>query len=248
MKLFSFQYLSILLLSTFIIVDSHSQNDKNQTVLDAAEGIDSFELKRHLFFLASDYMQGRETGTWGNNKAANYAAHYFEKWGLKSIDSSGNYYQPVTFTRFTDLSAHLEVNGEILEPLQDFVVSPFRQQSIDSFSASEIHFAGYGISSSIYDDFGNHDWTDKVVLIFKTLPAELEKELSDEVKDFPTRLRNCKKEGVKAVLIVDEGLRRYSARISRYLDAQFLQLGRIDPGELPLPPNAHVSVDLGERG
>ncbi|NBB89546.1 MAG: M28 family peptidase [Bacteroidetes bacterium] len=247
MKVFSFQYLSILLLSTFIIVDSHSQNDKNQTVLDAAKDIDSFELKRHLFFLASDYMQGRETGTWGNNKAANYAAHYFEKWGLKSIDSSGNYYQPVSFTRFTDLTAHLEVKGEILEPLQDFVVSPFRQQSIDSFSASEIHFAGYGISSSTYDDFGNHNWKDKVVLIFKTLPAELEKELSDEVKDFPTRLRNCKKEGVKAVLIVDEGLRRYSARISRYLDAQFLQLGRIDPGKLPLPPNAHVSVDLGER-
>jgi hypothetical protein len=246
MRVLFLKILSISLLATLIAIQSFSQRETDQAVQFSAENIDSFELKRHLFFLASDYLQGRETGTWGNNKAANYAAHYFKKWGLKSIDSSGNYYQPITFTRFTDLSAHLEVQGQPLEPFQDFVVSPFRQQSIDSFSASEIHFAGYGISSTSYDDFGKHDWDDKVVIIFKTLPAELEKELSDEVKDFPTRLRNCKKRGVKAVFVIDEGLRRYSARVSRYLDAQFLQLGKIDPAELPLPPNAHVSVELGK--
>jgi len=224
-----------------------AQDPVQTSAVTYADKIDSFELKRHLFFLASNYLQGRETGTTGNNKAAAYAAHYFEKWGLQTIDSSKNYLQPVSFTRFTSISKALKVDGQILEPFSDFVVSPFRQQPIDSFSDNSIYFVGYGIQSSIYDDFGSHDWTDKVVILFKTLPPSLQKELPEEVTKLSLRLKNCLNHGVKTVLVIDEGLKRYSSRTSRYLDAQFLQLGEIDPRKLPLPPHAHVSTVLAEN-
>ncbi|NBB89269.1 MAG: M28 family peptidase [Bacteroidetes bacterium] len=236
-----------LLFSELLIFSLHAQSPGPLKALEYAEAIDSFELKRHLFFLASNDLEGRETGTTGNDRAANYAAHYFEKWGLQAVDSSLNYHQPVSFTRFTALAKALNVNGQQLEPYSDFVVSPFRQQPIDSFSDSSIYFAGYGVQSSSYDDFGAHDWSDKIVILFKTLPSNLEKELPEEATKLSLRLKNCLNQGVKAVLVIDEGLRRYSARTRRYLDAQFLQLGEIDPRTLPLPPHAHVSAALAEK-
>ena len=36
------------------------------------------ELKTHLTVLTSDSLEGRETGTEGNRKAADYIARYFE--------------------------------------------------------------------------------------------------------------------------------------------------------------------------
>jgi len=238
--------LSLLLLSCLLSAPLFSQEYEKSEEIKYAAAIDSFELKRHLFFLASDYLQGRETGRWGNNEAAKYAAHYFNKWGLTAIDSSKDYQQPVTFTRFTDLDQRLEVNGVRLEPFTDFVVSPFRQQSLDSIYETSIYFAGYGIQAPGYDDFGTHDWSGKVVILFKTLPAKLEKTLPEESKDLSLRLKNCLRQGVKAVFVIDEGLTRYSARTRRYLDAKFLQLGKVSPSDLPLPAHAHVSVPLAE--
>jgi len=241
-----FQRLSMIALSSLFCLLLSAQDELRRSDIDYAKNIDSFELKRHLFFLASDYLQGRETGTWGNDEAAKYAAHYFEKWGLQAIDSSKNYQQPVSFTRITEITKWMEVNGNELEPFTDFVVSPFRQQPLDSFYAESISFAGYGIESASYDDFGEHDWTNKVVIIFKTLPDKLAKEVPEEAAKLSLRLKNCLDHGVKAVFVIDENLRSYSARTSRYLDAQFLQLGRIKPQELPLPPHAHLSVPLAE--
>lgn len=243
---FFFQRLSLIWLSSLFCLALGAQEAQKQSDIDYATRIDSFELKRHLFFLASDYMQGRETGTWGNNEAAKYASHYFKKWGLQTLDSSENYQQPVSFTRFTDISKQMEVDGQLLEPFTDFVVSPFRQQPLDSFYAESIYFAGYGLETASHDDFGSHDWSDKVVIIFKTLPDKLEKEVPEEASKLSLRLNNCLDHGVKAVLVIDESLRAYSARTSRYLDAQFLQLGKIKPEELPLPPHAHLSVPLAE--
>lgn len=48
---------------------------------------------KHEKYLSSDKLQGRFPGTQGNNEAAEYIKKYFQKYGLKSLQSD-SYYQP----------------------------------------------------------------------------------------------------------------------------------------------------------
>ena len=43
------------------------------------------DLKEHLYVIASDSMEGRETGEIGQKKAAKYIADYFENIGLAKL-------------------------------------------------------------------------------------------------------------------------------------------------------------------
>src|SRR4051794_2845807 len=50
----------------------------------------------HIAYLADDKLEGRETGSPGHRKAAEYIAAQFERSGLKPAGESG-YIQPVKF-------------------------------------------------------------------------------------------------------------------------------------------------------
>lgn len=57
---------------------------------DAAEVVQDAQLKKHLSYLASDELEGRLTGSKGEEKAANYLAQELKKYGLKPYE--GNSY------------------------------------------------------------------------------------------------------------------------------------------------------------
>jgi hypothetical protein len=60
--------------------------------------IDSVTVKKHLYTLASDDMEGRMTGTPGIEKAAKYIENEFKRIGLSTYDTLKNYRQTFTFT------------------------------------------------------------------------------------------------------------------------------------------------------
>jgi len=60
--------------------------------------IDSLVVKKHLYILASDEMQGRETGTLGIEKAAKYIENEFKRIGLTTFEGLNSYRQTFTFT------------------------------------------------------------------------------------------------------------------------------------------------------
>ena len=62
-----------------------------------AAAIDTTTVRKHLYTLASDDMQGRATGTPGIEKAAQYIEGEFKRIGLKTYDSLTNYRQTFTF-------------------------------------------------------------------------------------------------------------------------------------------------------
>src|SRR5215510_12996724 len=51
---------------------------------------------KHIEYLASDELAGRETGSEGHRRAAQYVAGAFERAGLKPAGTRG-YFQPVKF-------------------------------------------------------------------------------------------------------------------------------------------------------
>ncbi len=63
-----------------------------------AQEIDKNQVKKHLYTLASDEMQGRRTGTEGIEKAAQYIEGEFKRIGLKTYADLTSYRQTFTFT------------------------------------------------------------------------------------------------------------------------------------------------------
>ncbi|NVJ89218.1 MAG: M20/M25/M40 family metallo-hydrolase [Flavobacteriaceae bacterium] len=60
--------------------------------------IDSTLVKKHLYTLSSDDMQGRKAGTEGIEKAAQYIENEFKRIGLTFFDGLDSYRQTFTFT------------------------------------------------------------------------------------------------------------------------------------------------------
>ena len=54
------------------------------------------QIKVDVVYLSSDLLLGRETGTEGESRAAEYVADRFEQIGLKPAGTEG-YFQPFTF-------------------------------------------------------------------------------------------------------------------------------------------------------
>ncbi|MCA9039929.1 MAG: M20/M25/M40 family metallo-hydrolase [Planctomycetaceae bacterium] len=55
--------------------------------------IDEADLKRHITFLASDSIEGRESGSRGGRAAAGYLVSELQKYGLQPAAGSNDYYQ-----------------------------------------------------------------------------------------------------------------------------------------------------------
>ena len=51
------------------------------------------DIKTHIAYLADDMLRGREAGTAGEARAANYIADYFREFGLEPAGESATYYQ-----------------------------------------------------------------------------------------------------------------------------------------------------------
>lgn len=62
------------------------------------EIIDSVLVKRHLYALSSDEMQGRKSGTAGIEKAAKYIENEFKRIGLQTFDTLKTFRQTFSFT------------------------------------------------------------------------------------------------------------------------------------------------------
>lgn len=130
-------------------------------------------LKKHLVVIAGDEMEGRETGTEGQRKAAAYIESQFKAIGLKQVNSLGGYQQlyPL-FQDSTDVtSSSLKINGTDLVYGENYYVSVMTNTS-KNISADKFVFAGYGISEKNYDDYKDLDVKGKVAVIFLGEPRE----------------------------------------------------------------------------
>src|SRR5262249_36156337 len=131
-------------------------------------------LKADIFFLASDECEGRGPNTAGFLKAGDHIATEFKKAGLKPGNPDGTYFQ-----NFTINGALLEGQPELalkgpdgkaltLKQGADFDVLGYSLAG--KLDAARVVFAGYGITSSTYDDYENLDVADKVVIVLRDIP------------------------------------------------------------------------------
>lgn len=214
--------------------------DKNKAVLTdfndwsykLSTTISKKDLKDHIYTLASDAYEGRETGTDGNTKAAHYIAKEFERLGLPTIGDNNSYFQPVAFTFTSWEKLTLDIGDMSYKLLRDFISFP--QHSINGdFSADEIVFVGYGIEDENYNDYKNIDVLGKVIMVFDGEPTDADgvskitktKDKSTWASDWTVKSKAAKKNGAKMLLIVSNDLKTMINENRRQLVNRVTQLG-----------------------
>lgn len=123
-----------------------------------AKTITAADAKKHLYILASPEMEGRETGTEGQRKAAAYIENYFRQLGLQPGNGS-EYLQYYNLFQDSLLSASVEVNGKTFEMDKDF--SPVGTNITATHKLSEVVIVGAKASDSL----ANTDLTGRLVMV-----------------------------------------------------------------------------------
>jgi len=110
-----------LLLFTLLLTSglTQAQNIDRET---ASKAITAAGLKEHLSVIASAEMEGRETGTEGERKAAAYLISQYRKFNLKP-GFNGNYKLPFTLYQDVVNKSELKINGELATLDEDYWIN-----------------------------------------------------------------------------------------------------------------------------
>lgn len=157
--------------------ESNSQHTQNQVSASAGA------LQAHLEFLASDDLEGRDTGSRGHEIAAKYIAAEFKALGLQPAGDDGTYFQRIKFRRsfLEENSASFTLNTgddtvELAYPKQ-FITGPSAYSEHDDVEAPLV-FVGYGLVSEAFglDDYAGLDVEGKIVVMATGRPEHLPSE------------------------------------------------------------------------
>lgn len=137
------------------------------------------DLRTHMKFLASDELEGRDTGAPGLNIAARYLASQAEKIGLEPVGDGDGYFQHyLIHERAYDAErshATITAGSDSILNRDPFYFFPSIRGD-RSVIEGEVVFAGYGIRNEEegYNDFQDLDITGKIVLIMSRAPMNEE--------------------------------------------------------------------------
>lgn len=174
-----------------------------------AKGITAAGLKKHLYIVAADNMQGRETGTPGQYKAAKYITEQFKRAGLKPGAGNGQWEQPFSLFQDTLTTGTITAGGKTFEFGKDFYNS-LRDNKNQDLQQTGVVFAGFGTVNDTIDSYKGIDANDKVVVI--EMPRQMG---AGEQKD---KLRAAANKGARAVFMVTSnlpGMSRAGSRLRR---------------------------------
>src|SRR5688572_17461615 len=108
-----------LLLFVFLFSATAGMAQKKGKPANYAKTITAGDLKKHLYIVAGAEMEGRETATEGQRKAAAYIENEFRRIGLQP-GNNGSFYQYFNVYQDSLVAAHLEVNGQSFALDRDF--------------------------------------------------------------------------------------------------------------------------------
>jgi hypothetical protein len=202
MKRISLTAILLLCISVF----AFSQTDVR---LRYAETITRQDLKKQLAVVASAGMEGRETGTEGQRKAAAYIESQFRETGLEYPQSLKGFQQHYSLFRDTLVPRSLRIGKTRMTYGKDYLLQPGSITG-DKIRAREIVFAGYGIEDKNYDDYAGKNVKGKMVLIVSGEPQVAGKFIISGTGnpgarewDASRKAAIAKEKGAVAVLLID---------------------------------------------
>lgn len=210
------------------------------------------ELKKHLYVIASDAYEGRETGMEGQRKAAQYLDEYYAGIGIKTQRQIF----PLKRLSFLESTVLLDTKYGIQKTysfIKDFYFfSADRTQTVE---VNELVFVGYGISEEGWDDYKGLDVKGKTIICLSGEPVKKGKSLITGKKEFSkwTLDREVKRKaaiekGAKMFIQIDQNFDQYMSRVKYYLQTPRMTLdkkGSEDEEDLRIP-YLHCSIKMAE--
>ncbi len=181
-----------------------------------AKIITTDDLKKNLYIIAGEEMEGRETATEGQRKAAAFIEHYFKSIGL-APGNKGSYQMPFPVYADSLIKSSIAVNNQQFSPNVDFSFM-ISSNHTAAYHFGEVVFAGYGISDSTRNDYKDIDAKGKLVVV---LSANLAAEPSPQNRrrfSFFTQQEAAMKNGAAALLVVDSKINLMEDKSNMYVN------------------------------
>jgi Peptidase family M28 len=208
----------------------------------------------HVAFLADDSMEGRDTGSPGEKKAAEYMLEQFRAAGLQPAGENG-YRQAVDFdvVKVDESRCAVDlIRGVQVEPVKlgvDAVlgVSTRAAERVEA----EVVFVGYGLTvpELNYNDLAGQDVKGKIVVLVTGGPADMPGPIKAHYQSLDERRRALHKAGVLGTVAIQnpKAIERPWSRVAASRFEPKMELG--DPGydiPVPLPFTMLFNTDRAE--
>ncbi len=215
-----------------------------------AKTITAAELRTTAYILASDSLQGRETGTDGQRRAARFLSKQVAALGLPTLGSTGTYEQPIALASAVWDTTGLTVDGKEFKLMKDFYAFPAESRDI-SLATDEVVFLGYGIDDPAHNDYAAAgDLRGRVAVVLGGEPfREDGTSLITETRDTSAwsaddsrKRAAAEKAGLAALLIVEPAIQKaLMANTSRVIERG---LRTVDPAMVGTAEPGAQTVDI----
>ncbi|MGB3076172.1 MAG: M28 family peptidase [Chitinophagales bacterium] len=162
-------------------------------------------LKEHIYFLASDKLEGRNTGSKGEQEAYKYLIRQYKSWGLLPKGEQG-YLQSFNFTYGKKMSGknQLAINGVTMKLNEDFYPV---NASGNGKAEGKIVDVGFGIVAPAigYDSYKNLSNLKGSIYLMECSTPDGDDAHSKygPFSDLKTRIENAKSKGAIAVILTN---------------------------------------------
>jgi hypothetical protein len=157
--------LALLLISTLCF-------GQPKKLLKVASDISTKQLKKNLYYLASEQLEGRDMGSRGDSLASEYVIQCFKENKLAAPYQNGSsYYQTITASRKSLMQAELNIGVKKYDNWNGWGFGMRNAETVQ-LDHLPVVFAGYGIENNRYNDFTNIDVKGKAVILLNGQPQD----------------------------------------------------------------------------
>jgi hypothetical protein len=209
------RYIGIILL--FLLCSKGIQATSESRIQHFNSGMMKKKLQLHVQFLSSESLEGRLTGSKGEQRATQYVADFFHHLGLKPAGDEGSFFQEFSFTSGVSLDKNNLLSITDNDGLsQRFTVGqdwfPLACSDNASFNEeTELVFVGYGISAPsyhilpAYDSYHHLNVKNKWVVVFRDIPEHISKEQKEQMSQLASprhKVFIAKEHGAKGIIFI----------------------------------------------
>jgi len=216
-----------------------------------AEKLSVDTIKEITAALAAPEMEGRGTMQPGGDKAANYIAARFQKFGLKPLGDKGSFLQKIDFkeTVFAP-ETMLKIGDETFKQSSDYGFLPTPFEKTNKSASGDLVFIAYGIQAKAINrnDLQGVDVRGKIVVMLQGPPANISQADWDGAKAASAIRMNLLKQGVAGVIVIPHGREKEPVeRMIDYFGRRDISMGGDETEPFPLPPLVVANNKMAEK-
>jgi hypothetical protein len=210
------------LLSVALFGGNESRAQCPEVAEKYAQTITVEKLRGRLEVLAADSLEGRETGTRGQQKAAAYIEQQLKEMGLGTVPGMEGYRQAYGINVTYPDTVLLMCGKDTFRFLEDIYCFNLRDMVLRT---EEVKYMGYGIHSPSYSDYGTTEVKGKVLMVSAGEPRRKERSLIDTstyssewTTDWRKKILEASRRGAKALLVIDGKFSSSVVQLGRYIN------------------------------